>query len=155
MNHVLLFAFGIGVVAGLRSMTAPAIVAWAAKFGWLHLYDSPLAFVGSKLAVLLLSLAAIGELIADKLPFVGKRTALVPLIARLFTGAFCGAALCVSARESVIFGIFFGAVGALAGAFGGYELRRRLPYTFSVHDFAIALPEDLVAVGLALLFVRF
>jgi uncharacterized membrane protein len=155
MNHVLLFAFGIGVVAGLRSMTAPAMTAWAAKFGWLHLYDSSLSFIGSKLAVLLLSLAAIGELIADKLPFIGKRTALVPLLARVFTGAFCGAAFCVSARESVIFGILFGAIGALAGAFGGYELRRRLPYTFNVHDIVIALPEDLIAIALALIFVKF
>ena len=29
----LFLAFGIGVVAGLRSMTAPAIVTWAAHLG--------------------------------------------------------------------------------------------------------------------------
>jgi uncharacterized membrane protein len=31
----LLLAFGIGVVGGLRFMTAPAVVAWAAHLGWI------------------------------------------------------------------------------------------------------------------------
>jgi len=34
MNYVLGFAFGIGAVAGLRALTAPAAVAWAAHVGW-------------------------------------------------------------------------------------------------------------------------
>jgi uncharacterized membrane protein len=40
----------MGVVAGLRSMTAPAVVSWAARLGWLHLENTsrkaPVAFVG-------------------------------------------------------------------------------------------------------------
>ena len=36
-GFALFLAFGIGVVAGLRSMTAPAIVAWAAHLGWISL----------------------------------------------------------------------------------------------------------------------
>ena len=32
MSYVFVFAFGIGLVAGLRSLTAPAAVAWAAQF---------------------------------------------------------------------------------------------------------------------------
>ena len=47
----LFMAFGIGVVAGLRSMTAPAIVAWAAHQGWISLSGSHLAFMGSAWAV--------------------------------------------------------------------------------------------------------
>ena len=39
-------AFLIGVVAGLRSMTAPAMVSWAARLGYLHLENTPLAFLG-------------------------------------------------------------------------------------------------------------
>ena len=46
-TFALLLAFGIGVVAGLRSMSAPAIVAWAAHLGWIHLSGSPLSFMGS------------------------------------------------------------------------------------------------------------
>lgn len=39
-------AFLIGVVTGLRSMTAPAAVSWAARLGWLHLQTTWLAFLG-------------------------------------------------------------------------------------------------------------
>ena len=37
MNYVFLFALGIGFAAGLRSLTPPAVVAWAAHLGWLNL----------------------------------------------------------------------------------------------------------------------
>ncbi len=46
-GFALLLAFGIGVVTGLRSMTAPAVVVWAAHLGWMNLSGSPLAFLGS------------------------------------------------------------------------------------------------------------
>ena len=35
--HIYLLALLIGVVAGLRTMTAPAAVSWAAYLGWLPL----------------------------------------------------------------------------------------------------------------------
>ena len=80
MNYVFVLALGIGIVAGLRSLTAPAVVAWGAHLGWLNLHGSPLAFMGSTTAVAVFSLLAIGELIADKLPMTPKRTAPAPLI---------------------------------------------------------------------------
>ena len=86
LNYVFVFALGIGIVAGLRSLTAPAVIAWGAHLGWLNLHSSPLAFMGSTTAVAILSLLAIGELIADKLPMIPKRTAPAPLIARVVTG---------------------------------------------------------------------
>lgn len=72
---VYVLAFLIGVVAGLRSMTAPAVVSWAARLGWLHLEGSPLAFLGAAVTPYILSVLAIGELINDKLPKTpaGKR----------------------------------------------------------------------------------
>ena len=75
MNYVFVLALGIGIVAGLRSLTAPAVLAWGAHLGWLNLHGSPLAFMGSITAVAVFSLLAIGELIADKLPMTPKRTA--------------------------------------------------------------------------------
>ncbi|HEU4772630.1 MAG TPA: DUF4126 family protein, partial [Candidatus Udaeobacter sp.] len=78
MNLVFVLAFGIGIVAGLRSLTAPAVVAWGAHFGWLNLHGSPLAFMGSTTAVTIFSVLAIGELIGDKLPAMSKRTAPAP-----------------------------------------------------------------------------
>ena len=71
---VLALAFAIGLVAGLRSLTAPAIVSWAAHLKWLDLHDSFLAFLGSTAAVYILAVCAIGELVVDKLPNAPSRT---------------------------------------------------------------------------------
>ena len=154
MNDVILAcAVGIGVVAGLRSLLAPAVVAWAAHLGWLHLQGTPLSFMGSKVALIIFSLLAIGELIGDKLPKTPKRTAVVPLLARMITGGLCGACIWVSANQSLGIGAVLGAIGAVMGAFAGYEIRKRLVMQLKAPDFFIALAEDLIAISLALLLV--
>jgi uncharacterized membrane protein len=83
-------AFLIGVVAGLRSMTAPAAVSWAARLGWLHLENTWLAFLGFAATPYAVSVLAIGELITDKLPKTPSRKAPVPFIGRIVIGALCG-----------------------------------------------------------------
>src|ERR1700694_4265600 len=86
-------AFLIGVVVGLRSMTAPAAVSWAARLGWLHLENTWLAFLGFAATPYILSVLAIGELIADKLPKTPSRKSPPGFIGRVVTGALSGAAL--------------------------------------------------------------
>jgi uncharacterized membrane protein len=149
----LLLVFGIGVVAGLRSMTAPAVVAWAAHLGWIHLSGSPLAFMGSPWAVGIFTLGALGEFIADQLPSTSARTAAVGLTARIVVGLLTGACLAVAGGASYWLGALIGAIGAIAGAFGGYQARVRLVRGLHVPDAAVAIPEDLVAIGLGLLLV--
>jgi uncharacterized membrane protein len=147
---LLLLCIGIGVVAGLRSMTAPAAVAWAAHLGWFNLYNSALAFVGSTIATYLLSAGAVIELIADKLPSTPARTAPIGLGARLVNGAFSAAVLSAAAGQSVVVGVIcgvLGAMGAMAGAFGGYHLRHRLVRNLHLPDFVIAVTEDAVAIA--------
>jgi uncharacterized membrane protein len=56
-----LLAFLLGVVAGLRSMTAPAAVSWAARLGWLHLENTPLAFLGFAAAPYIVTVLAVGD----------------------------------------------------------------------------------------------
>ena len=153
MNLLLIFALAIGFAAGLRSLTAPAVVAWAAHVGWLNLQGSPLVFLGSMPAVVILSIAAIGELVGDKLPIIPKRTALPPLLARILAGATSGAALCVSANYSLVIGALLGGLGGVIGAFAGYEIRRRLTTGLDIRDLFIAVPEDLIAIGLSLFLV--
>lgn len=137
----------------MRTMMAPAAVAWAAVLGWVHLPGTPLAFMGSKIVVGILSVFAIGELIADKLPRTPRRTMIAPLLARAFTGGLGGACLCVAANQSLGIGAILGALGAVIGAFSAYEIRRRLVTRCNVPDFFIALPEDLIAISLALFLV--
>jgi uncharacterized membrane protein len=153
MNYILLFALGIGFASGLRSLTPPAIVAWAAHFGWLNLHNTPLAFMGSIIAVLIFSALALFELFADVQPTMQKRTAPVPLIARILMGGLCGACVCAAANQSVAVGAIVGAVGGIIGAFAGYEIRRRLVAALNIKDLFVALMEDLVTIGLACFFV--
>lgn len=150
---VALMAVGIGIVAGLRSLTAPAAVAWAAHLGWIHLQDSHLAFMGTKWAVGIFTLLAIGELIADQLPSTPSRTAAVGLSARIVTGGLSGACLAAAGGAGLLVGVLTGAFGGVLGAFGGYQARVGLVRALGVPDFAIAIPEDIVAIGLGLFLV--
>ena len=149
VNYVLLFAFGIGFTAGLRALTPPAVVAWAAHFGWLNLNNSPLTFMGSIITAVIFSLLAVFELIGDVRPSTPKRTAPMPLTARVLVGGLCGACICSAGNQSLIIGAILGGVGGVIGAFAGYEIRRKLVAALSVKDIFIALLEDLVTIGLA------
>ena len=143
-------SFAIGVVAGLRSFTAPAVVAWAARLGWINLHGTPLSFMGSAWAVVVFTILALAELIADKLPKTPSRTAAVGLCARIVTGAVGGACLAVAGGATLWLGALAGALGGIAGAFGGYHARVGLVRALRVPDFAVAIPEDLIAIGVGL-----
>jgi uncharacterized membrane protein len=149
-GFVVRLALGIGIVAGLRSLTAPAVIAWAAHIGWINLHNSPLAFMGSVWAVAIFTVLALVEFVADQLPSTPARTAAVGLSARLVTGALTGACLAVAGVATLWLGALAGAVGGIAGAFGGYHSRVGLVRALRVPDFAIAIPEDLIAIGLGL-----
>jgi uncharacterized membrane protein len=149
MNYLFVFAIGIGIVAGLRSLLAPAVVAWAAHLGTLNLHTSRLAFMGSTAAVAIFSVFAIGELVADKLPKTPKRTAFAPLLARILLGGLGGASLFAAAGKSLFVGALLGGIGGVVGAFVGYEIRRRLVNNLHIKDLFVALCEDLVAIALA------
>jgi uncharacterized membrane protein len=145
--------FALGFLAGLRSMTPPAVVAWAAGFGWLQLGGTPLAFLGTAAARYVLGACMLGELIADKLPFTPSRTRLGPFAARIITGGLSGAALMAGSGHALGAGAAIGALGAVAGTLGGYRARTGLVRALQVPDFVVALAEDIVAVGGALLIV--
>lgn len=148
---VYLLAFLIGVIAGLRAMTAPAVVSWAARLGWLHVENTWLAFLGFAATPYILSVLAIGELIADKLPKAPSRKAPPGFITRILTGALSGAA--IGAGSSWTIGLVAGAIGAIIGTLGGYEFRVRLVKATGGKDLPIALLEDVIAIGGAFLLV--
>jgi len=131
-------------------MTPPAAVAWGAHLGWIHLQNTPLAFMEARIAFVFFTIAAIAELIADQLPTTPARTAPVGFSARILTSGFCGAALALAAGQSVIISALIAIVGAVAGTLGGYHARVGLVRGLKVPDIAIALPEDLIAIGGAL-----
>jgi uncharacterized membrane protein len=71
-------------------------------------------------------------------------------------GGLSGACIALGAGHSPWLGAVLGGVGAVAGAFAGYRARVGLVRSLHVPDFAIAIPEDLLAIGLGwLLATRF
>ena len=146
-----LLAFLIGVVAGLRTMTAAAAVSWAAWMGALPLAGTPLAFLGATVTPWILTVLALGELVADQLPKTPSRKAPIPFGARLLIGAVAGAAI-GAGMDSILTGAGLGLMGALIGTYGGAEARSRLAAAFG-RDRPAALIEDAVAVAGAVLIV--
>lgn len=140
-----IFALLIGVVAGLRAMTAPAAVSWAARLGWLPLAGWPLAWLGGLVAVLIFTVLAALELVGDQLPQTPSRKVPVQFGTRIAAGAFSGAALMMPSGHWLR-GAALGAVGAVIGTLGGAEVRGRLAAWFG-KDRPAALIEDAVAIG--------
>jgi uncharacterized membrane protein len=150
---VVLLAFCIGIVSGLRSLTAPAVTAWAVHLRWLPVQGTPFRFMGSTAAVAIFTVFAVVELITDKLPSTPSRTAAPGLIARVVLGGLSGAVVAGAGSAAFGFGAILGAVGGVAGAFGGYQVRTRLVRALKVPDLVIAVLEDLFAIGAGLLIV--
>ena len=150
---VLALAFGIGLVAGLRTFTAPAVTAWAAHLYWLNLSNSHLAFMGSAWAVAIFSLGVAVESVVDQLPNTAARTSAPQLAGRIIMGALTGACLGVAGSAAVWIAVVMGVIGSVIGAFGGYHARGWFVGTLHAPDLVIAILEDLVAVGLGLLLV--
>jgi uncharacterized membrane protein len=148
-----LAAVGIGVISGLRSLTTPAAVSWAAHLHWIDPAKTPMAFLAASTTVYGLSAMALLELLSDKLPFTPRRTIPPAFAARILTGAFSAGALYVCAHQPIYFGAFLGAVGAVAGTLGGYRARRWLVKSLNIPDFVVALAEDAIAVGGAIFLV--
>jgi uncharacterized membrane protein len=149
-----LHVFLIGFVCGLRSMTGPAVVSWAAYLGWIHLADTPLAFLGYAATPYIVSLLALGELVVDKLPTTPSRKAPPGFAARIVLGAFSGYALALGIGQSGPIGAVLGLIGAIAGTLGGYEARSRLTRSANVPGIWIALLEDVIAIGVGLFVVH-
>jgi uncharacterized membrane protein len=152
MSFIVL-AFLIGCVAGLRAITAPAAVSWAARLGWLHLGGTWLAFLGFTWTPWIFTIAAIGELINDKLPKTPSRKVPPQFITRVLTGGLSGAAIGASSGSTVL-GLVMGAIGAVVGTLAGAELRSRLAKAIGGKDLPIALLEDAVAIVSAFLIVK-
>jgi uncharacterized membrane protein len=141
----------IGVVAGLRAMTVPAAVSWAARLGLLNLKGTWLAFLGYAWTPWILTLLALGELVTDQLPSTPSRTVPAQFCGRLVTGAMAGAAIAASAGNWTG-GAVAGALGAAAGTLGGSAARARLAEAFG-RDRPAAFLEDIVAIVAAIAIV--
>jgi uncharacterized membrane protein len=145
-----LLALLIGVIAGLRAMTAPAAVSWAASLGLLNLEGTWFALLGYRITPWIMTVLAIGELIGDQLPTTPSRKMLLPFATRIVMGGLCGGAIAAEGG-SLFGGLAAGALGGVIGTLGGAEGRARLAAVFG-KDRPAALIEDAMAIiGAALI----
>ena len=147
MTHalVLLLALLIGVVAGLRAFTAPAVLAWAAFLHWINLSGTWASWMGHWATVAVLTVLALAELVSDKMPTLPSRKSAPLFLVRIASGAFAGAVL------GTAWGYRWGSlgagmIGAVLGTLGGYAARTALVASNEGRDRPIALGEDVVAV---------
>ncbi|MEB1529973.1 DUF4126 domain-containing protein [Xanthomonas sp. WHRI 7945] len=146
---LLVVALLIGIVAGLRAMTAPAVVSWAASLGVLPLVGTPLAFLGWRFTPWIVSLLAIGELVTDQLPGTPSRKVPVQFGTRIAMGGLCGAAVGMAGGLWVA-AMVAGALGAVLGTLGGAAARAAMARRFG-RDLPAALLEDAAAIALGVL----
>jgi uncharacterized membrane protein len=146
MTHflVLLLALLIGVVAGVRALTPPAVVAWAGMLDWINLDGTWAQWVGHPITVTILTILAVVEYVTDQLPSTPSRKTPPQFIARMVTGGFAGAVL-GTAWAYTWGSLGAGVIGAVIGTLAGYESRRRLVAANGGHDLPVALLGDAVA----------
>ncbi|HEX4651995.1 MAG TPA: DUF4126 family protein [Granulicella sp.] len=140
----------LGTMTGLRTFTPIAVACWFAYLGYLPVEETWAAWTGKLAAVVIFTLLAVAELVADKLPKVPNRTAPGPLLARLVFGGLVGAVASTGLSGSAFEGAFLGAMGALLGAFGGYLVRKYLVQWSGRPDWNLAVIEDASAVVIAI-----
>lgn len=141
-------AAAIGAVAGLRCLTAPALlVFFAARENAGKLRNNPLA---SKTISAVIGASAIGELIGDKLPSTPNRTAPLGLIGRIVSGAFVGGSVCAARKKNILTGALIGAVSAVAAAYAGQNVRREIAEETGIPSAAIGVVEDGIAIAIGI-----
>lgn len=127
---------GAGLIAGLRSFSAPAAVSVALAE----------RYVLAAQLTPTLQVLAVGEMLADKLPIMPARTAPPALAGRAMTGALSGAALADAAGRSRITGALLAGAVAIASSYAALALRSALGQRLAVPDPLIALVEDAVVI---------
>ena len=154
-GHALGRTLGLGAVAGVRSMSAPALLSRAASRGDIgNIEGTPFAFLASSRTARILTVLAIGEALADKLPFSPDRISVPGLIGRMASGALVGAALLAAAERRAAIGAGLGLLAAAAASYPSYYLRVKTQEKLGAPNWAVGLVEDALAEGAGLLTLR-
>ena len=116
---------GMGAIAGMRSMAAPALLSRAIRRGDIGGPGiAPFAPLASDRVSTVLRFLMIGEMIADKAPFAPDRTFFPALVWRIVSGGLVGAAVFASEGRSRNSGAVLGALASLAASYAGERARK-------------------------------
>jgi uncharacterized membrane protein len=148
-NRRLGTALALGAMAGMRSMSVPALMSHElTSRRFLRRRGAVESALSGRRAEKLLLGIAVAELIGDKLPFAPARTRLLPLAARGAAGAIGGWIAGGRARSRGRLAIA-GAVAAIGTAYAMYHLRTYITSHTKLPDTAVALVEDAAVAAIA------
>lgn len=145
---MLLLAFALGFVCGLRTFAPLAIFSGAALIGAVRLSGTGFSFLGEAWVFAVLAALALFELGGDKAKSAPPRTSVLALSGRILAGAILGGVVGALAGMTLT-GAVFGALGAFVGAYAGKWARGRLRRPLGGNANA-GMAEDLI-VGVAAL----
>ncbi len=141
----------LGVVTGMRTMTAMTALCWFAYRGDLPLDGTWAFWAGKLVTAIIFSVLALGEYVVDKLSKTPNRTAPPLLLARVLMGGLVGAIVAAGLNGSEFEGAILGVGGALIGTFGGFLVRREIVLRLGSKDWPVAVIEDASAILCAVL----
>lgn len=144
-------AVGLGVLAGMRSTSAPTLLSTAlSREVQLHRPPSTLRGLLEKRGTgRLLRVLLAGELLADKLPFVPPRTEAVSLLARMLSGGASAGVLARTRGAWVAGPVLVGALAAAVSTVAFVKLREVASTRFGLSSAAAGLAEDVMGGALA------
>jgi len=139
---------GIGLLAGMRSASAPAITSYILSHHKSKvLAKSGLSFMQTNIIANGLKYMAIAEFIGDKLPTAPNRIKPVAVTARCIAGALAGAGIFKASGGNTWLGALIGSSTAIASTFGSFFLRKATVKASGVVDPIIGALEDALVVG--------
>ena len=148
MNDTLYKALAFGALAGMRSLAAPTVLShFISRDDSSPLQDTPLRFLGSSTAAMVLKGLAATEMVGDKVPGVPDRIEPPSLIMRGASGALAGAAIYLMNHKKALEGAAIGAAAAIATTYASFYLRKTLSEKTSLADPVFGALEDALVVA--------
>ena len=139
---------GLAALTGLRSMAGPALLSRAVRRGDVEgLQGTRFAALGYPKVSTALQTLMIGEMVADKTPFIPARSSAPALTGRALSGALVGAALFTAAGRRPAVGAILGVPPAIVAAYAGEKFRVRGPEKLGVASAVLGLLEDSVVLS--------
>ena len=145
-DNYTLKAIGLGAVAGMRAMSAPALLSnELSRMPTNSLANSPLYFLQSDSVATALKVLAATELLGDKLPNVPNRINLPSIAVRALSGAVVGAALFTANKDKITKGAIIGAAAAVVATYGSFYLRKAIKkYTHLPNSFSGSIEDAIM-----------
>jgi uncharacterized membrane protein len=141
-------AIGLGIVAGMRSMYAPAVASHIySRHLSRYLRHDPLSFMQSITTSKVFKVLAAGELVGDKLPGTPNRTSAPGLIGRALSGMLVGSVVYRANGKAPVVGGLIGGAAAVASTFGFFYLRRAVVKSTNIPDPYIGGVEDVLTIA--------